>query len=352
MAATQVEKAYCVLELAKTNSVTVVQRYFRTKYGKPPPTRQSIYDWYERFESSGCVCKKKSTGRPSVTEEKIDSVRDVFVRSPGKSTRSASLELQIPQPTVWKILRKRLKMTPYKLQLVQSLNDNDKVVRKNFCQEMQHCLENDDTLFNRLIFSDECTFHISGKVNRHNVRVWGTENPRETVQHIRDSPKVNVFCALSCEKVYGPFFFQEPSVTGRIYLDMLTEWLMPQLHEDSCNFIFVQDGAPPHWYSDVRGYLDEHLPRRWIGRASEENVVFQPWPPRSPDLTPCDFFLWGYVKDRVFVPPLPVDIDDLKQRITNALATVNREMLSRVWSEFDYRVDICRVANGAHIEHL
>lgn len=63
MAATQAEKAYCVLELAKTNSVTVVQHHFRTKYGKPPPKRQSIYDWYKRFENSGCVCKKKSTGR-------------------------------------------------------------------------------------------------------------------------------------------------------------------------------------------------------------------------------------------------------------------------------------------------
>jgi hypothetical protein len=87
-----------------------------------------------------------------------------------------------------------------------------------------------------------------------------------------------------------------------------------------------------------------------IGRASEENAVFQPWPPRNPVLTPLQIFLVGYVK--VFVPPLPVDIDDLKPRITNALATVDREMLSRAWSQLDNRVHIFRVANGAHIEHL
>ena len=40
----------------------------------------------------------------------------------------------------------------------------------------------------------------------------------------------------------------------------------------------------------------------------------------SPDLTPCDFFLWGYIKDRVFVPPLPVSLNELKQRITTAVA--------------------------------
>jgi hypothetical protein len=42
------------------------------------------------------------------------------------------------------------------------------------------------------------------------------------------------------------------------------------------------------------------------------------WPPRSPDLTPCDTFLWGYVKEQAFVPALPLDIDAPKLRITAA----------------------------------
>jgi hypothetical protein len=63
-------------------------------------------------------------------------------------------------------------------------------------------------------------------------------------------------------------------------------------------------------------------------------------------------FLWGYVKDEVFVPPVPVTLDDLKQRITTVTAGVDEDMLTRVLQEFDYRVDICRVTKGAHIEHL
>ena len=46
-----------------------------------------------------------------------------------------------------------------------------------------------------------------------------------------------------------------------------------------------------------------------------------PWPPRSPDITPLDFFLWGYVKDKVFSTPVP-DITNLKGRITDAFATI------------------------------
>ena len=77
-----------------------------------------------------------------------------------------------------------------------------------------------------------------------------------------------------------------------------------------------------------------------------------PWPARSPDLTPCDYFLWGYVKDKVFVPPQPVSIPDLKNRITKALETITPDLLSRVWQELDYRLDVCRVTKGAYIEHL
>ena len=74
-----------------------------------------------------------------------------------------------------------------------------------------------DGLADWLIFSDEATFRLSGMVNRHNVRIWGTENPRVVIEDVRDSPKVNVFCAISSEKVYGPFLFEQPTVNGMIY---------------------------------------------------------------------------------------------------------------------------------------
>jgi hypothetical protein len=74
-------------------------------------------------------------------------------------------------------------------------------------------------------FSDEVTFHSSGAVNRCKVRIWGSENPHACVEHQCDSPKVNVFCAVSSQKVYGPFFSAEETVTGMTYLDMLQLWL-------------------------------------------------------------------------------------------------------------------------------
>jgi hypothetical protein len=76
------------------------------------------------------------------------------------------------------------------------------------------------------------------------------------------------------------------------------------------------------------------------------------WPPRSPDATPCDFFVWGYVKDQVYVPPLPASIPELKVWIRTAIETITADMLEKEWNKLDYRVNVCRITKVAHIGHL
>ena len=95
-----------------------------------------------------------------------------------------------------------------------------------------------------------------------------------------------------------------------------------------------QRWTPPHFDHDVRGYLNDTLSHSWIGRASQDGSLFLPWPPRSPDLSPCDFFLCCYVKDHVFVPLMPLDLAELRQRIEHAVAGIDDQMLVRVWQEW------------------
>jgi hypothetical protein len=76
------------------------------------------------------------------------------------------------------------------------------------------------------------------------------------------------------------------------------------------------------------------------------------WPPRSPDLTPSDFFLWDYVKDTVYRSPLPHDLQELRQRIITAVTTIEEDLLEKVWQELDYRLEVCRVTWDALIKCL
>lgn len=96
-------------------------------------------------------------------------------------------------------------------------------------------LEQLEDFVKKLVFSDKTIFYLSGKINCQNVRIWDFENSRVIQEHKRDSPKVNVFCAISNTKVYGDFFFVGNTVIGAFYLDLLENRCL--LKEDSHKFI-------------------------------------------------------------------------------------------------------------------
>ena len=92
--------------------------------------------------------------------------------------------------------------------------------------------------------------------------------------------------------ITSPFFFTEKSITAQIYLDLSTEYASPQLEQYQPQVVFQQAGAPPHWGLQVRQFLNDPFPERWIGRDGPI-----PWPPSSPDITSLEFFMFCYVKD-------------------------------------------------------
>lgn len=95
-----------------------------------------------------------------------------------------------------------LKYKPYKLQLLQILKQNDKHtrIRLSFCESMQALVE-DDNFVKRLVFTKEVKFLFGSKVNRPSIRIWSPENPHAFNEHVHDSPKVYVFCAMVYNKV-------------------------------------------------------------------------------------------------------------------------------------------------------
>ena len=116
---------------------------------------------------------------------------------------------------MWRVLHKHLRFKPYRLQLLQALGPADYNSCEAFCNDFQNMLEDDSAA--RLVFGDECNFHLNGKVNYHNVRVWGTENPHVYTEHVHNSPMINMFCAILHNMVYGPYIFAENTVNEISY---------------------------------------------------------------------------------------------------------------------------------------
>jgi hypothetical protein len=80
------------------------------------------------------------------------------------------------------VLCKRLSFLPNKFQLLQELKPNDRPRRRNFCTDLMNCLIQENLFLDKIVLSDEATFHLSGKVNRHNLIIWGSQNPLQVVE--------------------------------------------------------------------------------------------------------------------------------------------------------------------------
>jgi len=215
-----------VLEYHTSKFVVTVQCVFRAKYTKDPPTEKTIRACYKQFTETVCLCKQKSSGHPLTAEDDVERIRAGLLRSTKESTGTAAKELWMSKTTMWRVLLKCLVFKPYHIQMVQQLSDEDQRRWLDFCLQLQDLMSSNDNFLEKVQFSDEAIFHISGAVNHCIVRIRGSENPLAYLEHHRDSPEVNVFHAISSQKVYGPFFFAEETVTGMTYLDML------QLHTD------------------------------------------------------------------------------------------------------------------------
>ncbi|GFW36135.1 uncharacterized protein TNCV_4929981 [Trichonephila clavipes] len=138
-----------------------------------------------------------------------------------------------------------------------------------------------------------------------------------------------------------PVFFEELgaggpvtcSITVQRYASLLRNKIIPDLQARQClsRIIFMQDGAPPHITRCVTDVLKHHFTEeRVISRQSRHL-----WPPRSPDLNPCDFWLWGHLKQLVSCDQTKT-LPDLKDSISrcvlnisqNTLRSTERNMLS------------------------
>jgi hypothetical protein len=141
-----------------------------------------------------------------------------------------------------------------------------------------------------------------------------------------------------------PFF--EGNVDGSSYLDLLNDQFWPEVGHlvEEQQLWFMQDGAPAHWAKLVRNWLDQKFTNRWIGRGGEIA-----WPPRSPDLTPPDFFLWGLLKDRVYSSK-PRTIEDLKAAIRREIRAIPLDLCQKVCRSVPSRLEKCMDLGGMQTE--
>ncbi|KAL0851344.1 hypothetical protein ABMA28_007164 [Loxostege sticticalis] len=315
--------------LRNNSSVIRTQREFRRRFPhRPAPIGRTI----RRVPKSG----RPRTGRSA---ENIDAVREDVEECPETSTRRRATQLGISRRTLQRILVKDLKMFPYKTQMTHQLLPADHRARLDYCQRVINLNLEEDDFPSKLVMSDEAHFHLSGHVNKQNTRFWGTDNPRI----IQETP----LHPLKVTVLYWYAGGNAITVTGERYRTMLREFLIPSLDELGLEHIWFQkDGATAHTARDTMDLVRDAFPGRVISRFGD-----LPWPARSPDLTSPDFFLWGFLKSRVYVNK-PQTLAALKENIRQEITNISQEVLRQVMQNVINRAQMCINSGGHHLKDI
>jgi hypothetical protein len=134
-------------------------------------------------------------------------------------------------------------------------------------------------------------------------RFWASENPRVIHEKVRHAPGITVWVTISSHGLLGPIFFEE-TVNSERYLSKLCNTFVPHLLATGLPLQtqwFMQDGAWPHTVNIVLDFLHDNFDSRVISnRFPNRFACGQNLPPNSPDLNTCDYFLWGFLKKKIF----------------------------------------------------
>lgn len=257
-----------------TKSIVLTQRQFARDFGRRRiPSKKTIQRIIAKFRETGSVRNnnKGHSGPPiSVrTPAKIDTLRDRLEESPRKSSRRLSQEVRISKTSVLRILHKDLHLFPYKIQILQIQTDRKKQERLAFCQDISRKIEDNPGLLDLIFFSDEAHFHLSGHVNRQNMRYWAEEQPHEHIEPPLSREKVTVWCAIGRNGILGPYWFEDAdgrtvTVNTDRYIALLRTKFIPGLRRKRGvgmnTVVFQQDGAPPHCSNRTLEYLRRYFP--------------------------------------------------------------------------------------------
>lgn len=337
------KRTFLVEKFIELKSYALVQRAFRTKWlNIKAPSPHTIKNIYNKFKKTGSVhnISKKGQYNTNKREEATILIENLISEFPKLSMRRISQATKTSTGLTHDIMTNDLCLKPYKIHDCHRLLQPDFQKRVDFAEWY---FKTSDISHDRIICTDEAYFYLTEPSNKQNNRLWLNAKPQEGIERPLHEQKILVFCAISAAKVYGPYFFST-SVNQHNYLSMLQDWFWPKhLRTDSYKkYYFQQDGATPHTANLVQNWMREKMGKKFMDKSK--------WPPRSPDLNPCDYFLWGYLKQEVY-NPLPKNLEELKVNIERETQKIPKNMLNSTFLNFEKRLNLVINAKGGHIEN-
>lgn len=331
------------------NARRAVVEYRRRFPNRRTPHHSTFTAVHRQFNERGLRPLRPERALINLDLHTENRIMNLIIEDPTLSSRAVSRIVHVNYRVVLRVW-KRYGLRPYHLRKVQGLLPADGLARVAYCQRINQKLVEDADFLKKILWTDEACFTREGIFNSHNMHMWCEENPyAKWVYTHQHKFSVNLWAGIIGDVLIGPIVFPQ-RLNSENYLNFLRNdlnILLEDIDLQTRNTMWFQhDGAPPHFGLQVRNWLNRAYPNRWIGRGSEAIA----WPPRSPDLTPLDFFFWGALKDKVYARPID-SREELLQRIMAASDEIRNSnfLLSR---QYRVRIALCIDNNGLHFENF
>ena len=173
-------------------------------------------------------------------------------------------EMNLSETTVRTVVKKDLKLKPYKMTVQPSLTDQHKESRKRFANWIRTNFRKDDTM--KILFSDEKMFDIDGVYNSQNERIWAAyrmeADAKGGIKRRRKYPqKVMVWLAVCSQGVSPLIIFEDGTLDHVRYInEVLPVALQYENKVFRNHWTFQQDGGRPHIHARTQQWCAENFP--------------------------------------------------------------------------------------------
>lgn len=321
-------------------------------FGDQSPSRATVFNWFAEFKRGrGSLSDEERPGRPAtaVTAENLSKVKKLIRNDRHITYEEITEELQIGNNAVSTILHDFLGVRKVCARWIpHSLSEEQKEKRVDWCKFMLTKFKGGESKeVSKIVTGDESWIYQYDPETKQQSTVWlfRDESRPQKVKRSRSSGKQMVATFVSQSGHIATIPLQEQkTVTARWYIDIcipqvIENWLILHPRLKTSQLFWHHDNASSHKAIVTLDFF------------AENSIQVLPHPPYSPDLAPCDFFVFPKVKEQLrgvnFSSP-----EGATAAYNSIISEIDREAWKGAFKKWFWRMKLCIDANGEYFEKL
>jgi histone-lysine N-methyltransferase SETMAR len=342
-------RSYILIRYKLNIRAAVIHSELMASMGDSAPSKRTVERWVERFKSGvESVNDIDRIGRPitATNSSNVDRIRRLVEKNPRISIHYIEAETGLSYGTIGRILHDHLNLRKLSSRWIpHELNENQQKKRVEICRKNLELLETQRWRLCDIVTGDESWIYHRKIGNKASNSSWAPkgQSPQTVVKRNQFEPK-SMVCVFI--KTTGPVLVhvvpRGQSINNTYYVENVLGPLIETLKSQTPtsgtkNMKILHDNARPHVHENVKNFLNTN------------HMTIIDHPAYSPDLAPCDFWLFNEIKKRL---PDRTSEELLESQITEILNSIPKEEFQRTFQKWTERMKLCIENQGNYFEHL